>query len=148
MSSAATLLVLQLSVALCPGAIVEGFATKFSVIALTVTVACAVAVPPLLVAVMTYVVVCFGVITTEPDAAKAEASSGRGAGAIVNVVAFVLDHVRVASCPRTTVAGLTDTVTVGGLELPPDEPPVVGGVVVEAPPPEHPVREISRRKTQ
>src|SRR5581483_6378363 len=150
MESDVMLLVVQVSVELCPGAMVEGAAVKFSVACVTVIVAWAVAFGAAIpVAVMVNVVVCVGTMVSVPESAMPSLSSGVGSGEIETDVALVVAQVSVAGWPERTVVGEIVSVTVGawpagGFVM---GPPDGGGVDDDELPPLQAVRKETSRRT-
>lgn len=110
METVVALVVDHESVAVLPPVMVVGEAVSVAVGAAdcTVTVASAVAVPLLPVAVRTYWVVVDGVTVVDPEAGTVPMP-----GWIETDVALVVDQVRVAGFPATTLAGVPVRLAVG-----------------------------------
>lgn len=108
--------VAQVRVELPPGPIDVGAAVRVMVgaAAATVTVTLWVALPPAPVAVAVKVVVVLMTTVVDPESASEVWSSPRMLGVTVNVVAFVVDHVRVTMEPAVTEVALDVNVSVGG----------------------------------
>src|SRR5438309_9751298 len=112
MLSEAALLLVQFSMADCPGPILAGLAVSATLRIFTAAEACAVT-PPAPVAVAMYVVAAVGTMVTEPERATVVWSSPRMEGLMESEVALVLVQARVAVCPAATTGGEMLMVTVG-----------------------------------
>src|SRR5438445_6071428 len=100
----AALLLVQLRVAVCPGPILLGEATRVTPRIFTVAEADAVT-PCAPVAVAVYVVVAGTTTAAEPESATEVTSSPRMDGVIATDVEFVLAHVKVVVWPAATTFG-------------------------------------------
>lgn len=110
------LLVDHCSVELCPGAIEGGVdvnVVKVGAGAVTVTVTDWVTVPPVPMAVATYVCVVLATMVVVPESAIPLSSSAWMLGVTLKVVAFVVDQVKATSEPTVTEAGVAVKLSVG-----------------------------------
>jgi hypothetical protein len=106
------LVLIQFKLAVCPGPIRVGVATRVTPRIFIVAEAEAVT-PEAPVAVAVYVVVAVGTTAVDPESATEVTSSPRTDGTITTDVEFVLAHVKVEFCPAATTLGETLNVIVG-----------------------------------
>src|ERR1700732_3738413 len=112
MLSEVALALVQLRLAVCPGPILVGLATRVTPRRFIVAEDEAVT-PEAPVAVAVYVVVAAGTIVVDPENATEVTSSPRTDGTIATDVALVLVQDKVVLCPAATTLGETLSVIVG-----------------------------------